>query len=214
MAATFSTSAGGAFSGTPASRPQAMRELMRHDPIPAWWYIHHPSRWQLVGDEWLPWLSEFRADPGVSNVDKDGDTGLAEVEKRRKGWTLIPWDAEPGGYCIAYDGHAGPVHLSKWQTPKMVAGQVRFNTDAAGYWAFCSRLVADGYIAKPDPDFIDVIIERQTKLIEDYEQRASVNPYVAQLLPAERATLDRMVAAKERLYAEPAEGTPTKRVRK
>lgn len=214
MAANFGTASTGSFAGTPATRPNAMRELVKLDPIPQWWYIHHPARWQLVGDEWLPWLTELRADPGVANVDKDGNTDMAEVIKRRQGWTLIPWDVEPGGYCVAYDGHYGPVHLSKWQTPRMVAGQVRVSTDEAGYWAFCRRLVADGYIAKPDADFIDVIIERQQKKLTEWEERATVNPYVAQMLPAERALLERMIAAKERLYAESDEPAPVKRGRK
>lgn len=214
MAATFTTANGGNFAGSPASRPQAMREAVKLDPIPVWWYIHHPARWQLVGEDWLPWLSELRADPGVANVDKDGNTDMAEVIKRRQGWTLIPWDAEPGGYCVAYDGWAGPVHLSKWQTPRMVAGQVRVASDEAGYWAFCRRLVTEGYIAKPDSDFIDVIIERQERKLAEWEERASVNPYVAQTLPAERALLERMRVAKDRLFAEPVDGAAPKRGRK
>jgi hypothetical protein len=191
-----------------------MRELVKLDPIPPWWYIHHPARWQLVGDEWLPWLSELRADPGVANVDKDGNTDMAEVVKRRQGWTIIPWDAETGGYCIGYEGQYGPVHLSKWQTPRMVAGQVRVSTDEAGYWAFCKRLVAENYIPKPDPEFIDVIIERQQKKLTEWEERAAVNPYIAQMLPAERALLEKMTAAKERLFAETDEAAPVKRGRK
>lgn len=214
MAATFSTSTSGTFAGTPATRPTAMRELVKLDPIPPWWYIHHPARWQLVGDEWLPWLSELRADPGVSNVDKDGNTDMAEVVKRRQGWTVIPWDAEPGGYCIGYEGQYGPVHLSKWQTPRMVAGQVRVSTDEAGYWAFCKRLVAENFIPKPDPEFIDVIIERQQKKLTEWEERAAVNPYIAQMLPAERALLERMTSAKDRLFAETEEAAPVKRGRK
>ena len=215
MAANFGTSGTGNFAASPASRPQAMRDLLQHEAVPAWWYIHHPARWQLHGDEWVPWLTELRADPGVNRVDKDGNTDLAEVQLKRKGWTVIPWDVEPGGYCIAYEGVSGPVHLSKWQSPKLVAGQTRIQSDAEGYWAFCRRLVAEGYITKPDPDFIDVIIERQTKKVQEFEERSVTNPNIMQMLPVERATLERMIAAKERLYAEPAEdAAPAKRVRK
>jgi len=214
VAATFSTGGGNNFAASPASRPAAMRDLLPMEAIPAWWYMHHPSRWQLIGDEWLPWLTELRADPGVARVDKDGSTDLSEVALRRKGWTILPWDVEPGGYCVAYDGTGGKVHLSKWQVPKMVAGQPRVTSDEAGYWAFCKRMVMDGYIPKPDPDFIDVIIERQQRKLQEWEERAVSNPHVAQMLPAERALLERMEAAKERLYSEPAEDTAPKRVRK
>jgi hypothetical protein len=98
--------------------------------------------------------------------------------------------------------------------PKMVAGQVRVTSDEDGYWAFCRRMVTDGYVSKPDADFIDVIIERQQRKLQEWEERAVSNPHVAQMLPAERALLERMEAAKERLYAEPAEDAAPKRGRK
>ena len=82
MAATFGTSGTGNFAAQPASRPQAMKELVRLEPRPAWWYIHHPARWTFRDGEWVPWLSVLAADPGVSNVDKDGSTDAAEVAKR------------------------------------------------------------------------------------------------------------------------------------
>ena len=96
----------------------------------------------------------------------------------------------------------------------MVAGQVRVASDEAGYWAFCRRLVAEGYIAKPDPDFIDIMIERQERKRTEWEERASVHPYIAQMLPAERALLERMRVAKDRLFADAVDGAAPKRVRK
>jgi hypothetical protein len=217
MAATFGTSGTGNFSSAPASRPQAMKELVRLEPIPAWWYIHHPARWTFKDGEWLPWLSELRADPGVANVDKDGNTDMAEVVKRRAGWTIIPWEAEAGGYCIAYDGAAGQVHLSKWQKPKLVAGQTRIESDTEGYWAFCRRLVTDGYISLPDPDFIEIQIERQRKKVSEWRDKAPSSPYHRDALGVEEALLERMVAAKEALYAAPpadAEEAPAPKPRR
>ena len=165
MAATFGTMGGGQFEGRAAARPQVMRELVRLDPSTSFWYMHHPARWTYKDGEWLPWLSKLSADPGVANVDQGGDTAAAEVAKRRKGWTIIPWDAEPGGYVVAYDGVAGTVHLSKWEVPKMVAGQTRIQGDEEGYWAFCRRLVTDGYIERPDPPLRrDHVVDVQTRL--------------------------------------------------
>lgn len=204
MAATFGTMGGGQFEGRAAARPQVMRELVRLDPSTSFWYMHHPARWMLVNGEWLPWLSKLSADPGVSNVDQGGDTAAAEVAKRRRGWTIIPWDAEPGGYVVAYDGVAGTVHLSKWETPKQVAGQTRIQSDPDGYWAFCKRLVIDGYIDLPDPDFITIQIERQEKVVNEWREKAPSSPFHREALPNEEATLERMRAAMERLYAPPA----------
>jgi hypothetical protein len=206
MAATFGTSATNGYASSPASRPQAMRELVKLEPSTAWWYMHHPARWTYRKGEWLPLLSELRADPGISGVDKNGNTDMAEVAKRRNGWTLIPWDAEPGGYCIAWDGVVGQVHLSKWQRPKSVAGQTRIESDEEGYWDFCRRLVADGYIELPDPDFIEVPIDRQRKKVEEWGEKAATSPYHRDALANEEALLAGMLAAKERLYAPPVEG--------
>lgn len=204
MSANFGTG-GGNFTGAAATRPAAMRDLL---PLPAagpWWYIHHPARWLLVGDEWLPSLGKLIAEPGINRVDKDGNTDLAEIGKRKQGWTLIPWEVEAGGYCIAWDGMSGKVHLSKWEAPRMVAGQLRVKSDEAGYWDFCRRLVADGVISAPDEVFIDAIIERQASHVETLRSSAPTHPPSALVLPHEEAKLETMQAAKVKLYAtEPA----------
>lgn len=201
MAATFGTSSTGNFNAQPAQRPQAMRDLL---PLPAngtWWYMHHPSRWQLIDGEWLPMLGQMVAEPGVNKVDKDGNTDLTEIAKRKQGWTIIPWEIEPGGYCIAWEGRNGPVHLSKWEHPQMLAGQVRIKSDTAGYWAFCKRLLVDGVISVPDEAFIDAIIERQLQRVETLRKAAPTHPASALVLPSEEATLAEMSDAKVKLYA-------------
>lgn len=202
MAATFGTSGTGNFSAQPAQRPQAMKELVRLEPKPAWWYRHHPAKWLFRNDEWVPWLTSFSADPGVANVDREGNTDGAEVAMRRRGWTVIPWDVEPGGYCIAYEGVAGLVHLSKWEKPKLVAGQTRIESDEEGYWAFCKSLVGK-VIDLPDPDFIEAQIERQDKKVAEWREKAPTSPFHRDSLAVEEALLERMKAGKERLYAPP-----------
>ena len=206
MAATFGTSGTGQFEGRAASRPQAMRELVRLEPSPTFWYLHHPAKWTYRAGEWLPMLSTLRADPGVANVDKDGNTDAAEVAKRRRGWTVIPWEAEAGGYVVAYDGVAGTVHMSKCELPKVVAGQTRIESDEEGYWAFCRRLVVDGYIELPDADFINIQIERKEKKVGEWREKAPSSPYHRDALANEEALLDGMRAAMERLYAPPVVG--------
>jgi hypothetical protein len=183
-----------------------MRELVRLEPSPTFWYLHHPAKWTYRAGEWLPMLSTLRADPGVGNVDKDGNTDAAEVAKRRKGWTVIPWEAETGGYVVAYDGVAGTVHMSKWELPKVVAGQTRIESDEEGYWAFCRRLVVDGYIQLPDADFIDLQLERQEKKVNEWREKAPSSPFHREALANEEALLDGMRAAMERLYAPPVVG--------
>lgn len=200
MSATFQTSATGpSIQGRAAERPGSMRELLPTPATPPFWYLHHPGKWQLVDGEWLPQLTEMRADPGVNRVDKDGNTDQAELSYRRKGWTIIPWDLEPGGYCVAFEGHRGPVHMSKWEKPSVFAGQLTIKSDGAGYWAFCRRLLAEGIIARPDERFIDLIIADHTRKVEDLRGRAVTQPAVATSLNIEEERLAVMLAAKERL---------------
>jgi hypothetical protein len=176
-----------------------MREQLPTLASPPFWFMHHPARWQLVEGEWLPQLSEMRSDPGVNRVDKDGNTDQAELAYRRKGWTIIPWDVEPGGYCVAFEGHRGPVHMSKWEKPSVFAGQLTIKSDGAGYWAFCRRLLADGIIARPDERFIDLIIADHSRKVDDLRGRAVTQPAVATSLNIEEERLAVMLAAKERL---------------
>jgi len=200
MSATFQTSASGpSIQGRAAERPGSMREQLPTLASPPFWYMHHPARWQLVEGEWLPQLSEMRSDPGVNRVDKDGNTDQAELAYRRKGWTIIPWDVEPGGYCVAFEGHRGPVHMSKWEKPSVFAGQLTIKSDGAGYWAFCRRLLADGIIARPDERFIDLIIADHARKVDDLRGRAVTQPAVATSLNIEEERLAVMLAAKERL---------------
>jgi hypothetical protein len=87
--------------------------------------------------------------------------------------------------------------------PKVVAGQTRIESDEEGYWAFCRRLVVDGYIELPDADFIDLQIERQEKKVGEWREKAPSSPYHRDALANEEALLDGMRAAMERLYAPP-----------
>jgi hypothetical protein len=215
MSANFGTSASaGSFQGQPAARPQAISNLLNMPGNSPWWYTHHPAHWQCIDGEWVPDLGQMMAMPGLNRVDKNGDTSMTEVHLNKKGMTVIPWEIEPGGYCIQYPGTSGPVYLSKWEQPKLVAGQLRITPDTAGNVAFRKRLVAEGVIKVPDPDFIDVIIGRQERIVNEHRTRAPVNPGSALALPIEEKRLEEMQAAKAKLYAEPADDAPAKRVRR
>jgi hypothetical protein len=83
----------------------------------------------------------------------------------------------------------------------MVAGQTRIQGDDEGYWSFCRRLVVDGYIERPDPDFITVQIERQEKKVNEWREKAPSSVFHREALVNEEALLDGMRAAMELLYA-------------
>lgn len=198
MAVTFadhSQTAGPAFAGRPAVTTQAGAPKLPLSPNSRWWYISHPARWQCIDGEWLPVLAQMRATPGVNGVDKDGDTAGAETRLRREHWTVIPWDVVEGGYVVQYDGARGPVYLSRWESPRMVAGQAVVTTDDAGYREFLRGLVANGVIRPPDPHTIDAITERQRIRVAENEKRAGHDPEARRRLDADKALLTQMQSA-------------------
>jgi hypothetical protein len=211
MAATFQTQANTA---APAGRapvlPAAQQARINHEPIPAWWYRAHPSRWMCVDGEWLPQLAKFSSKPGQSNVKNDGDTSLAETLARKEGWTIIPWDCIEGGYLRVFDGTQGAVHLSRWETPRQVGTQLVILSDDEGYRAFLRHLMEAGYVAPPDPVVLDVLMERQAARISTNENR--------QHEPLARARYERDVALLEEMRsatakASEASSAPTRRRR-
>jgi hypothetical protein len=199
VAVTFTdttNAAGPTFAGRPATQTAGGAPKLNLPTNAQWWYIWHPSRWQCIDGEWLPVLAQMRATPGVNAVDKDGDTSGAETKLRREHWTVIPWDVIEGGYVTEYDGVRGPVRLSRWETPRMVAGQVVITPDEAGYREFLRGLVSSGVVRAPDPYTTDAIKERQRFRVAENSKRAANDPEAARRLEADKALLAQMDSAK------------------
>lgn len=211
MAVTFpSSGTSGSFAGRAASLPSAQQVRLNHDPIPAWWYMAHPSRWYCVGGEWLPQLGKLSSRPGQANVKQDGDTSLAETLARKEGWQILPWDVIEGGYVQVFDGVRGPVHLSRWEMPRQVGAQLVMLSDEEGYRSFLRYLLAEGIVAQPDPVVLDVLIERQTQRVNNNANRLH-EPLIKARHDADASLLEQMHAGKARLEQAPA--APTRRRR-
>ena len=199
MAVTFNdtnNAAGPTFAGRPAVQSTARAPKLNLPSNSQWWYIWHPARWQCIEGEWLPVLSQLRATPGVNGVDKDGDTSGAETKLRREHWQVIPWDIIEGGYVVEYDGVRGPVRLSRWETPRMVAGQVVITSDESGYREFLRGLVSSGVVRPPDPHTVDALRERQRMRVAENSKRAGSDPEAQRRLEADKALLAQMDGAK------------------
>lgn len=201
MAATFQSPT--SFAGRAPVLPTAHQVRLNHDAVPAWWYMAHPSRWMCVNGEWLPQLSRLSSKPGQSNVRSNGDTSYAETVARKEGWTLIPWDAVEGGYLRVFDGVAGPVHLSRWETPRQVGAQLVILPDEDGYHAFLRHLLEAGYVAPPDPIVLDVLMERQAARVDGNRNRLH-EPLVKARHDRDAAHLEEMRAATAKALDAPA----------
>ena len=205
----------------PARRTTGPARLLNEAARPDFTLKHHPARWHEVEGELLPVLSRMSHARGVNNVDHYGDTTRAEVDARKAGWTLLPPESCPAsmtpdglaGYVRVFDGKAGPIHVTAWEQPRSVGSRVSWLSDEQGYRAWLRHLMAEGYIAPPDPAVVDVLREellsrRQRKVVS-----ADFNKYAAQDVERIDAALDRLDAAWRRVEGEPEPAPPATRKR-
>lgn len=200
----------------PIRRTSGPARLLNEAPRADFTYKHHPARWHEVDGELLPVLSRMSHARGVNNVDHHGDTTRAEVNARKGGWTLIPPEACPSsmtpdgiaGYVRVFDGRAGPIHVSAWEQPRSIGSRVTWISDEEGYRAWLRHLMAEGYIAPPDPAIVDVLRDQLMTSRSRKAVAADLNKYAAQDVERIDAALDRLDAAWRKVEGEP-EPAPT-----
>lgn len=173
MAGTLRSESYGEIQGIPVTTPVAAKRLLNMPPSPPFFYKWHPERWTCMDGEWLPQLGILRVEPGVGGVDARGDHTIAATIAQKHGWTLIPWEVIPDGYCRAFPGRSGPVHLSKWETPRQItADRVQIDSDTEGYRDFLRMLVSTGIIPAPDPAITGMVMDTAERRVE----RAAARP--------------------------------------
>lgn len=180
------------------SRARPFNEAARAD----FTFKHHPARWMEADGELLPQLARMSHAPGVNNVDHFGDTTRAEVQAGRGGWTLIPLETCPesmtpdgrSGYVRIYQGR-GPIHVTAWESPRRLGSRVVWNRDEVGYRNWLRYLMAEGYIAPPDPSVVDHMRQQLQARRDRKAAAADLNPYARQAVEQIDASLDRLDAA-------------------
>jgi hypothetical protein len=185
MAHNFQNMNGGGMIGSSPTMPATQRQILSHPASSRWWYKHHPARWYVNGDQLLPLLAKLVGEPGVNGVSKNGDIAPAQIAATRKGWTIIPWTVIDGGYVRVFQGKSGPVHLSIFEQPKMVANRTIIKQDQAAYRQFLLMLLDTGVIDPIDPDILEGLIA---------EKQASLSLAVAQKRTADVAVIEHEIS--------------------
>ena len=161
---------GGEFAGsTPAPLTGAgAKQKLRMRPSPNFLLLAHPRRWQVMAGEVLPCLHELRQSPGVENVSPRGADMTPAISKKLKdGWTIIPHNVIEGGYVRKFDGYRGPVHLSRWQTPRQIGLRAaKPVVDLVGYHEFLRDLLKRGIVPAPLPEVLDELVDRARSTVE------------------------------------------------
>ena len=142
---------------------------LRMPPSPNFLYCHHPERWQIMDGEVLPVLHKLEQSPGVANVSprNGGDMSGAIGVKVKNGWTIIPHDVIPGGYVRKFEGAFGPIHLTKWETPRQ-HGLRAYDpkVDITGYREFLRDLMNRGVLQPPMEHILETLVERAQAAVD------------------------------------------------
>lgn len=189
---------GGGIQAQMPAEPQAQQARLPHNATAPWRYVYHPLRWQWVDGEWLPQLGTLRLAPGSGGVDKGGDTSFAEVDLRRRGWSILPPETGPGGsYVRAWPAQGGLLHVSAWEQPRWYGDRpLESEVDTEGYRAWLRSLIEDGHIEPPSDPAIALQVDMQRKRANSAASRATARSDGSARAERQAATLQAMEATK------------------
>lgn len=151
--------------------PQSAVPRLNISPNAPYYMMHHPAQWELVieGDtaEWLPTFStlyEIAGVNGVQSTPAGPDSTMARVNFMDKGFTILPQDL---GYQTRYPTKVGGYYYTSiWDQPKQVGTKLFWTTNEAGYNQWRRDLLDNGIIQPPEPEILELLVERHEKRIE------------------------------------------------
>ena len=151
--------------------PQSAAPRLNISPNAPYYMMHHPAQWELVieGDkaEWLPTFStlyEIAGVNGVQSTPAGPDSTMARVNFMDKGYTILPQEL---GYQTRYPTKVGGYYYTSiWDQPKQVGTKLFWSTDEAAYNEWRRDLLKNGTIQPPEPEILELLVERHEKRIE------------------------------------------------
>lgn len=185
----------------------------------SYFLMHHPAQWELVVEndtaEWLPTFStlyEIAGVNGVQQIPQGGtDSTLSRVHYMDQGYTILPQEL---GYQTRYPCRAGGYYYTSiWDTPKQVGSKLFWSTDESGYNDWRRQLLADGMIQPPEPEILELLVERHQKRIERNISMQHI-PEIAKRLDSMRLQLEQMQQAADQLQTPPPAAAKRRTARK
>jgi hypothetical protein len=151
--------------------PQSAVPRINISPNAPYYLMHHPAQWELVIEndkaEWLPTFSSLYEIAGVNGVQSTPagpDSTMARVHYMDKGFTILPQEL---GYQTRYPTRMGGYYYTSiWDEPKQVGTKLFWSTDEAAYNQWRRDLLESGTIAPPEPEILELLVERHEKRIE------------------------------------------------
>ena len=187
------------FTSTNTGRPSADVQKVNAPSEDKFFYVSHPNRWGLFGDDLLPVLSKLHVTPGLNGVDYRGDHHGAILAYQRDGWTVIPWDVVPcvafgkehPEYITTYTGKHGEINVEIWRRPYQMNGSApaTWDSDMEGYKKFLLSLIDAGVIQPPDHRVIKHLINTKRAEIDRMTPRAVNSPALERALSVAKKQL-------------------------
>lgn len=178
-------------------------------PNHPFWMMHHPMTcWELIHfadvDKyyWMPNFRKLYDMPGCNAVrmvknGRGADSTMARVQMMDNGFEIL--DLEFGYQQRFSSRYGGFVYREIWEKPKIIGNRVIWNFDDIAFNDWRKQLMDDGVLQQPDPDVIDIFIERQERRISRNAQRGHI-PHVAKEIEKSEHLLLMMKLAKDELY--------------
>lgn len=177
-------------------------EAPRLTPRPAYLFLWHRERWQVLAGRVVPLLGQLVLQAGVGRVKqrKDGtfDVSEALAHKAKRGWNLVPLDVDGPGTSYLWRPTRGVV-LTRWEQPH--AGSSVVTTDVEAYAAWCASLVDRRVVPEPAPYVLEAMLAA-------YEAERLRLADMAIAHPSARPDLQRVSAVVDVIRAELARRAP------
>ena len=163
-------------------------------PAPPFFLVFDPGEWEL-GDidgkpVWLPALAVLWEVPGVNNVrsTRGGpDSSMARMKVEEQGRMVLPQQL---GYVKRLPARGGRWHHCLfWDHTRQVGNKTLTRHDDQGYNKWRPELLQNGTIPQPDPEVLEIAIERLSDRVRRHASRANI-PGVKAKLDIDQARLD------------------------
>lgn len=177
-------------------------------PSPGFLLTFHPLRWTVQHGRVLPMFGRLTLRPGVGRVRNHGgrfDITDARAELQRRGWTVIPHDAQGAGTSYLRQPEGTAAHVLQWV--KTYSGSAQTGVDAVGYVAFVDHLVATAAIQPVALHVLERMHANLSSNLSDAADKAASVPSARSLVSTYEAKLAIVQAA---IDAQQAELVPVK----
>jgi len=188
---------------------QTQTNLLPAKPNHPFYYKWHPSAWQFVYRDiviskkskdkeetttsirkgfFVPHIRMERIIPGVNGVHQiNGELGNPSSRigsLQQQGWVYL--DPQRYDYMHVYQCRGGKYHTPKFNSIKVVAGQLIEKFDKVAFENWCISLLMGGVLGQPEPHFWNLLVH-QKESARSMEQLAKM-----QHIPEKKADLDIM----------------------